>query len=219
MCLSNFPLHPLMKNISLKIFALLLLATSFVACKKDYGNQLGPLQDSVANIPITVTNQVYFERFPVVTTKVDTAKITNGSLTSTGTFTITLSIPADKGKIKEITRIATGNAGVEYLQDTRYPNFVASGAIAGNSSNSITFSSDLNAVRDYSNRLNAVFATLPGSATKTAAYTFSGLNAGIKGTLTPNRDPQAPNQLRFFFLITLEDGTQLISTEVDVRLL
>ena len=207
-----------MKNTALKFFALLLLAAGFAACKKDYGNQLAPLQDSLAGIPVTVTNQVYFERFPVVTAKVDTAKVANGSLTSTGTFSIAFSIPADKGKIKEITKVATGNSGVEYLQDSRYPNYLTT-AIAGNGSNTITFSSNLNAVRDYSSRLNTAFKSLPSDATKTAAYAFSGFNAGIKGTLTPNRDPQAPNQLRFFFLITLEDGTQLITTEVDVRLL
>ncbi len=207
-----------MKNTAYKFFALVLLAASFASCKKDYGNQLAPLQDSLAAIPVTVTNQVYFERFPIVTTKVDTAKVARGSLTSTGTFSIAFSIPADKGKIKEITKVATGNGGVEYLQDGNYPNY-ATGAIAGNGSNTITFSSDLNAMRDYNTRLNAAFAKLPGSATKAAAYVFSGLNAGIKGTLTPNRDPQTPNQLRFFFLLTLEDGTTLIPTEVDVRLL
>ncbi len=206
-----------MKNIAYKLFALLLLATSFAACKKDYGNQLGPLQDALAPIPVTVTNQVYFERFPVVTTKVDTV---NGAANSTGTFSIAFSIPADKGKIKEITKVATGNGGVEYLQDARYPNY-ATGAIAGNGSNTITFSSDLNAVRDYSKRLNTTFAgtTLPAGATKAPAFTFSGTSTGRKGTLTPNKDPQAPNQLRFFFLLTLEDGTTLIPTEVDVRLL
>jgi len=211
----NPPLLHTMKNIAFKFFALLLLAVSFTACKKDYGNQLGPLQDSLAAIPVTVTNQVYFERFPIVTAKVDT---TNGSPNSTGTFSIAFSIPADKGKIKEITKIATGNGGVEYLQDGRYPSYTTT-AIAGNGSNTITFNSDLNAMRDYVKRLNAAFAILPGSATKAAAFVFSGKSTGRKGTLTPNADPQAPNQLRFFFLLTLEDGTVLIPTEVDVRLI
>jgi hypothetical protein len=204
-----------MKKISFRLFALLLFAVSFAACKKDYGNKLAPLQDSLAPIPVTVTNQEFFERFPVVTTKVDTV---NGSANSTGTFTIILSIPADKGKIKEISKIATGNGGVEYLQNASYPNYATS-PIAGNSSNTITFTSNLTAVRDYSRRLNAAFATLPASATKTAAFAFSGTSTGRKGTLTPNKDPQAPNQLRFFFLLTLEDGQQIIPTEVDVRLL
>jgi hypothetical protein len=204
-----------MKKIAFKLFALILLTSSFAACKKDYGNKLAPLQDSLAPIPVTVTNQEFFERFPVVTTKVDTV---NGSPNSTGTFTITLSIPADKGKIKEISKIATGNSGVEYLQNASYPNYT-NGPIAGNSSNTITFTSNLTAVRDYSRRLTASFAALPASATKTAAFAFSGTATGRKGTLTPNRDPQAPNQLRFFFLLTLEDGQQIIPTEVDVRLL
>ena len=204
-----------MKKIAFKFLALIFLAASFAACKKDYGNQLGPLQDSLANIPVTVTNQEFFERFPVVTTKVDT---TAGSANAAGTFSIAFSIPADKGKIKEITKVATGNGGVEYLQDGRYPNY-ATGAIAGNGSNTITFSSDLSAVRDYSKRLNATLAGLPAGTTKAVAFTFSGTSTGRKGTLTPNKDPQSPNQLCFFFLLTLEDGQTLIPTEVDVRLL
>ncbi|MGI4762029.1 MAG: hypothetical protein ACRYF0_15080 [Janthinobacterium lividum] len=202
-----------MKKTAIQFLFLLVLAASFSGCKKDYGNKLGPLQDSVAAIPVTVTNQVYFERFPVVTTTV-----TGTGATSSGSFTIDFSIPADKGKIKEITKVATGNSGVEYLQDARYPNYLTT-AIAGTGTNTISFTSDLNAVRSYVTRLNAAFATLPASATKTAAFAFTGTSTGGAGTLTPNTNPQTPNQLRFFFLITLEDGTQLITTEVDVRLL
>lgn len=201
-----------MKKTAIQFILLLVLAASFAGCKKDYGNKLGPLQDSVAAIPVTVTNQVYFERFPVVTTTVS-----GTGATSSGTFTINFSIPADKGKIKEITKVATGNSGVEYLQNSSYPNYLTT-AIPGNGTNTISFSSDLNAVRSYVSRLNAAFATLPSSATKTAAFTFTGTSTGGAGTLTPNADPRTPNQLRFFFLITLEDGTQLITTEVDVRL-
>jgi hypothetical protein len=201
-----------MKKTAIQFLFLLVLAASFSGCKKDYGNKLGPLQDSVAAIPVTVTNQVYFERFPVVTCTVGTGTNANG------TFTIDLSIPADKGKIKEITKIATGNGGVEYLQDARYPSYLTT-PITGNGTNTISFSSDLNAVRSYVTHLNAAFATLPSSATKTAAFAFTGTSAGGAGTLTPNTNAQTPNQLRFFFLITLEDGTQIITTEVDVRLI
>jgi len=197
-----------MKNIAFKLFALLLLAGSFAACKKDYGNHLAPLQDSLAAIPVTVTNQEYFERFPVVTTKVDSTK---GPTVSTGTFSIVLSIPADKGTIKEITKVAMGNSGVAYLQDPNAPNYSA--VIAGNGSNSITFNSDLTTVRDYTKRL-------ANSPVKGTAYTFTGQTKRLSQTLTPNPNPQTPNQLRFFFLLTLSDNTtQLISTEVDVRLL
>ncbi|RYY14484.1 MAG: hypothetical protein EOO36_14175 [Cytophagaceae bacterium] len=201
-----------MKKLAIHSLVFLLLA-ALSACKKDYGNQLGPLQDSLAPIPITVTNQVYFERFPVVTTTV-----TGTGATSSGTFSIEFSIPADKGKIKEITKIATGNSGVEYLQSASYPSYRTT-VLPGNGSNTITFTSDLDAMRSYVARLNAAFATLPATATKTPAFAFTGTSVGGAGTLTPNTNPQTPNQLRFFFLFTLEDGTQLISTEVDVRLL
>jgi hypothetical protein len=201
-----------MKKTAIQFLFLLVLAASFSGCKKDYGNKLGPLQDSPAAIPVTVTNQVYFERFPVVTCTVGTGTNANG------TFTINFSIPADKGKIKEITKVATGNSGVEYLQSNSYPNYLTT-AVTGNGTNTITFTSDLNAVRNYVTRLTAAFATLPASATKTAAFAFTGTSMGGAGTLTPNTDPRTPNQLRFFFLITLEDGTQIITTEVDVRLI
>ena len=199
-----------MKKTAIHFLFLLVLAAGFAGCKKDYGNKLGPLQDSVAAIPVTVTNQVYFERFPIVTTTV--------GADGNGTFSIAFSIPADKGKIKEITKVATGNSGVEYLQSSLYPNYLTT-AVAGTGTNTITFSSDLNAVRSYVTRLNAAFPTLPAGSTKTAAFAFTGTSTGGAGTLTPNTNPQTPNQLRFFFLITLEDGTQLITTEVDVRLL
>jgi hypothetical protein len=203
-----------MKKTAIQFILLLVLAASFAGCKKDYGNKLGPLQDSVAAIPVTVTNQTYFERFPVVTTTV-----TGTGATSSGTFTINFSIPADKGKIKEITKVATGNSGVEYLQNSLYPNYLAT-AIPGNGTNTISFSSDLSAVRRYVTSLNTTFASssFPASATRTAAFAFTGTSVGGAGTLTPNADPRTPNQLRFFFLITLEDGTQIITTEVDVRL-
>jgi hypothetical protein len=201
-----------MKKTAIQFLFLLVLAASFSGCKKDYGNKLGPLQDSPAAIPVTVTNQVYFERFPVVTCTVGTGTNANG------TFTINFSIPADKGKIKEITKVATGNSGVEYLQSNSYPNYLTT-AVTGNGTNTITFTSDLNAVRNYVTRLTTAFATLPASATKTAAFAFTGTSMGGAGTLTPNTDPRTPNQLRFFFLITLEDGTQIITTEVDVRLI
>ena len=206
-----------MKNNTLKFFALILLTVSFLGCKKDYGNHLAPLQDSLAPIPVTVTNQEYFERFPVVTTKVDT---TNGLTKSTGKFSVVLSIPADRGKIKEITKVATGNGGVEYLQNALYPNYLDV-PLAGNGTNTITFDSDLNAVRNYVTKLSATFARtdLPAGFNKTPAFAFTESVARRRGTLTPNTNPQTPNQLRFFFLLTLEDGTQLISTEVDVRLL
>lgn len=198
-----------MKNIRTQLIALLLITAGFAGCKRDYGVELAPLSDAQANIPITVTNYDFFERFPVVQSKVDAS--------ANGTFTINLSIPADKGKIKEITKIDTGNSGVEYLQDTRYPSYLTT-PIAGNGSNTITFTSDLNAMRSYVTRLNAAFSSLPSTATKTAAFVFTGTSVGGAGTLTPNTNLQTPNQLRFFFLLTLEDGTQLISTEVDVRL-
>lgn len=98
-----------MKNQLTKIFALLLLAFVAFSCEKDYGDDtLAPLENSLAPIPVTVTNQVYFERYPIVT-----ASVSGG-----GGFSVTFQIPADKGKIKEVTRVTTGPSGLANVQST-----------------------------------------------------------------------------------------------------
>ena len=204
-----------MKKIHSKLLVFLLCAIGFSACEKDYGPRLAPLQDAVAPIPVSVDNQEYFERFPVITTKVDTAA---GAAKSTASFSVELSIPADKGKIKEITKVGTGSSGILYVQNGSYPNYPGV-PVAGNGTNKITFTSNLNEVRSYNSSLSATFKSMPDLTVTNPAFTFSGNSTGKKGTLTPNVNPQTPNQLRYFFLLTLEDGTQLISTEVDIRLL
>ncbi|WP_201983139.1 hypothetical protein [Hymenobacter rubidus] len=227
-----------MKNNVISLCALLLLLVGTFSCKKEYGdNQLGPLQDSLADIPVTVTNATYFERFPVIEVKGATAIVppatTPSPATPTtaqpGAFSITFSIPADKGKIKEITRVATGAAGLNYLQ-----NNVASVATAtvpsraitpnelalnyngnaanpgttvtpGNGTNTITFNSSLLAYNDYRNRVGPL---LDNGATGLALL---GAAPVAVASLT------APVQLSYFFLLTLEDGRQIIPTQVRVR--
>ncbi|OUJ75532.1 hypothetical protein [Hymenobacter crusticola] len=195
-----------MKKISIKLLAFIFCFVSLIACKKEYDN-LGPLEDSLADIPVTVTNKEYFERYAIVTSKVTGTNTNN----TTGTFSITFSIPADKGKIKEITKVGTGAGGLEYIQNSGYPNYLTA-PVQGNGTNEITFTSDLNAIRRYNTQLSTYTATLPSSATKTAAYvTPPGLTVGA--------DPQVPTQLRYFFLLTLEDGRTIIPAEVRVRLI
>jgi hypothetical protein len=201
-------LHNVMKYTLPRFFLLLLLAFSAFSCKKDYGDLLGPLEDSPADIPVTVKNATYIERVPIVTT----------SIAAGGKFDITLQIPADKGKIKEITRVATGTT-LANLQSTApfWFNYnattKASEAIGGNGSNEITFSSTLAAYSAYRTRI----ATVPGySATLNTAGPAPTV-AVITGTTTP--DERAPNFLRYWFLITLEDGTTIIPTEIRVRIL
>lgn len=189
-----------MKKQFLTICALLVLAVSSFSCKKNYDdNSLSPLAPAYADIPVTVTNADFFERFYVVVAKQPTA-------TTNGSFTINFSIPADKGKIKEISRVATGGSGLLQVQtgapNTLYNyngtgNGVGYTVTPGNGSNTITYTSNLAAYNDYQKRVGTSLA--PISATVSA-------------------NPQAPNQINFYFLITLEDGTTIIPPLVRVRI-
>lgn len=174
------------------------------SCKKVYDDKsLSPLQDSVSDIPITVPNQEFFERFPIVTASV--SKVSGSTI---GPFTIILQIPADKGKIKEITRITTGTSGLANLlpsaADTLAFNYSRATKrvvpIPGNGTNQITFSSSLDRYTAYRARVGAGNAGQPGVVAPNASFT-----------------PQNPNQLPFYFLLTLEDGRQLVSSAIRVR--
>jgi hypothetical protein len=204
-----------MKNNFLHLFAFAAIVLSLGACKKDYGpTSLGPLQDSEAGIPVTVTNQNFFERVPIVVVNGVPASSLVTS-TTTNQFTITFQIPADKGTIKEITRVQTGATGLGLLSTgtaaQAYNYDAVSNAIKpvmGNGTNTITFTSS---VAEY-----RAFRTRFGTAAGNAGYVFPDITA-TNSTSTFNA--QTPNQLRYFFLLTLGDGTQIIPMEVRVRLL
>ena len=191
-----------MKKYFVRLAVLALLPLGVFSCKKEYDG-LGPLQDSVTDIPVTVPNQEFFERFPIVTASVSKADPSGGS----GPFTIVLQIPADKGKIKEITKIATGVAGLNNLQSSdallAFNYDAAAGRvvpIAGNGTNQITFTSNLTRYTAYRTRVGAAAAGQPAVVAPNSSFT-----------------PQNPNQLPYYFLLTLEDGRQLVSTAIRVR--
>lgn len=197
---------PMKKNL-IRVFTLAVLSVSAFSCKKDYGDKLGPIEDSPAAIPVTVKNATYFERVPIVTASV-----------ATGTVTITLQIPADKGKIKEITRVATGNTLANLQSSPAYqlnynPTTQALTTVPGTGSNEITYTGTLAAYTAYRARI----ATIPGYS---AGINTSGNAATVTMVGTPPVvDERSPNHLRYWFLITLEDGTEIVTTEVRVRLL
>lgn len=191
-----------MKRYIIRLFTLTCLAGAVFSCKKDYDG-LGPLEDSIAAIPVTVPNQDFFEFVPIKTT----------SLAAGGNISIQLRIPQDKGKIKEITRVTTGTNGRLNLQtgaSTTAFNYVVATTsikpIAGNGTNEITFTSTVKEYTDYRTRVGAATA---GPAAVVAMTTDT----------PPQVNQRNPTQLQFFFLITLEDGTQIIPSEVRVRIL
>lgn len=192
-----------MKKQLFNICCLAVLAFGSVSCKKVYDdNSLAPLDQAYAPIPVTVTNASYFERFYVVLANAPTA-------TDNGNFTITFSIPADKGKIKEITRVSTGTSGLAQVQNANATGASAlfnynglTGAAAGatptpgNGSNTITYTGKLSDYKTYQTRVGTSLAPIPA---------------------TVSANPQAPNQINFYFFITLEDGTTIIPPLVRVR--
>ncbi|SMB84694.1 hypothetical protein SAMN00120144_3417 [Hymenobacter roseosalivarius DSM 11622] len=195
-----------MKKQLIHILALLLLSATTFSCEKEYDDKtLGPLEDSIADIPVTVPNQEFFERFPIVTAKEPRAA-TATAPAETGAFTIILEIPADKGKIREISKITTGTAGLANMAgaDALAYNYNATSRtivpILGNGTNQITFSSNLNTYNAYRTRVGAGTAGQPGLVAPNSSFTA-----------------QNPNQLPFYFLLTLEDGKQIIPTAVRVR--
>lgn len=187
-----------MKNHFLILCCLAVLALASSSCKKVYDdNSLAPLAQAYAPIPVTVTNANYFERYYIIEAKAPTA-------TEPGNFTINFSIPADKGKIKEITKVATGGTGLAQVQTgavTTLYNYAASSSTGytvtpGNGSNTISFTSSLAVYKTYQTRVGTGLAPIPA---------------------TVSANPQAPNQINFFFLITFEDGTTVIPPLVRVR--
>lgn len=181
-----------MKNQLIKLLSLFLLATATLSCEKDYGDDIAPLDPSYADTPVTVTNFDVFERFPVVF-----------ATAPAGAFAITLSIPADKGTIKEITRVATGtlanlqNASASFALNG---NGTSVTPIAGNGTNTITFNSTLAAYTAYRTRIGA--------------------GAGLAATVSTT--PQAPTQISYFFVLTLSTPAgevRVIPTQVRVRVI
>ncbi|MGI4867360.1 MAG: hypothetical protein ACRYFZ_25805 [Janthinobacterium lividum] len=185
------------------------------ACKKDYGNGLGPLQDSQAAIPVTVSNQDFYERVPIVVVTGVARDITIAN-PGASPFTITFQIPADKGVIREITRVQTGATGLGLLstgttvQAYNYDAATSSvKVIPGNNTNTISFTSSVAEYRAYRTRF--------GTAAGNAGYVYPDVTTS--GGVSTTYNAQTPNQLRYFFLLTLGDGTQIVPEEVRVRLL
>lgn len=196
-----FHVNIIMKNQLIKIFSLALLATATFSCKKEYDdNNLAPLAPSYAEIPVTVTNANAFERFPVV----------YASIAGGGKFSINFSIPSDKGKIKQITKVATSST-VTALNYTNINSTAASTSynanpLPGNGSNTITFSSTLADYLTYRIRVGATAGPIGPNAGTPAAPTIPQPSA-----------TSTPTDIAFYFRIDLEDGTSIIPMPVRVR--
>jgi hypothetical protein len=106
-------------------------------------------------------------------------------------ITYTLSIPASSGRtIREITAVVGGGTGIN----------------AGS-------------INTVANRINT--APIPGSGT---TATFTTTLAAFRAkyptvAVAPTGLPYSPREIAFIFLVTLDDGTQLVTTQVRTRVL
>ncbi|QKG51337.1 hypothetical protein [Hymenobacter sp. BRD67] len=174
---------------------------------------INPLGDLVATIPVTVTNYDYFERFPIV----------NASISNGGAFHFDFQIPAGGPTIKEITKVTT-TAVAAGSSLTQLNNITMSGAgaafaynatgtganrvvtpIAGNNTNTITFSSTL---AQY-----LAFRQANGASAGPATTTTTPVSLPAPTTTAS----QTPTEIQFYFLMTLSDGTTIIPQPARVR--
>ena len=204
-----------MKNQFIKFATLALLSASVFSCKKDYGVGLGPLQDPQAEIPVTVTNATFFERYPVVTT----------SLAGGGQFTINFEIPAGKGIIREITRVVTGPSAVANFGNLNLASFgtslnttgdgtaalpFVSAPIRGNGTNQISYTSRISEYLPYRARNNNVsFGPLATTGNPPVPV--------IPLALPAQTSPTVPLDIQYYFRFTLEDGSTIVPMPVRVR--
>lgn len=195
----------------------MLFSATVFSCEKDFGDNLGPLEDSLAPIPVTVTNATFTERYPVVTT----------SLAAGGQVTINFEIPADKGVIREISRVVTGPSAVANFtalnltsagtalntngDGTPASPFVVA-PIPGNGTNQITFTSRVADYLLYRLRNNNVsFGPLATTGTPPVPV--------IPLALPAPTSPSVPVEIQYYFRFTLEDGGTIASLPVRVRVL
>ena len=95
-----------------------------------------------------------------------------------------------------LLQVQTGAPALLYNYNGKSDPDAGSIPIPGNGTNTITFTSSLDDYNKYRTRVGKVVAP-------------------IEPTVSAN--PQAPNQINFFFLITLQDGTTVIPPLVRVR--
>lgn len=210
-----------MKNQLIKLATLALLSAGMFSCKKDYGVGLGPLQDPQAEIPVTVTNATFFERYPVVT----------ASVAAGGQFTINFEIPSGKGTIREITRVVTGPSAVANFGNLNLSsagtalNTTGEGTAAspfalapirGNGTNQISFSGVIG-----TSTTSGVYSYLPYRIRNGSTFGPAGPQAG-----TPPAGPvtapvpsttAVPTDIQFYFRLTLEDNSSIVTMPVRVR--
>ena len=196
------------KNIKFLLF--LFIAVVMVSCKKEEFNGLSDVRPAV---PVTVTNAIDYRPEPTV----------GASISGGGAIQIVLSIPASSGRtIKEITRIAA-STNYQLLQNTLSINTVGGFLNAFPTTQGIFSYASLPAVAGNLTLVGGYYNLTPISVGATT-YTYNTTLAQYFTTF-----PVAKNNLaatantelsfRFYFLVTLDDGTVVIPESVRVLVL
>lgn len=153
----------------------LLFVTMLSACDRD--KKYEGLDNTGPKYAVTVSNLYGIFTYPVVAT----------SLSGGGAITITLNIPANTGRtIKEITRVALGTSGANYVVAQRTTGLYNTAPIPG-SGISATFTTSL---AEYTTK-TGLAVTVGGTATSFLARYF-------------------------YFMVTLDNGEQLLTEAVRV---
>ena len=196
------------KNI--KYLSFLLLTVIMISCKKEAFNGLSDVRPAV---PVTVTNAIDFRPEPTVST----------SISAGGAIQIVLAIPASSGRtIKEITRIAASTT-YSLLQNTLSVNTVGGFLNAFPSTPGIFSYLSLPTVAGNLT-LTGGYYNLTPIPVNGVSYTFN-TSLSQYFTIFPvaknNLTAKANNELSFrlYFLITLDDNSQIIPEPVRVLVL
>ena len=188
------------KNIKTLLF--LFIAVVMVSCKKEDFNGLSDVRPAV---PVTVTNAIDYRPEPTVST----------SISGGGTIQIVLAIPASSGRtIKEITRIA-GSTTYSLLQNPTSLNVV--GGVFSASTGIFSYAAT-----------TPPTLTLSGGFYNLTPIPVNGITYTYNTSLTQYFSifPVAKNNLaaaanaelsfRFYFLVTLDDGSVIIPEPVRI---
>ena len=196
------------KNI--KYLSFLLLTVIMISCKKEAFNGLSDVRPAV---PVTVTNAIDFRPEPTVST----------SISAGGAIQIVLAIPASSGRtIKEITRIAATTT-YSLLQNTLSVNTVGGFLNAFPSTPGIFSYLSLPTVAGNLT-LTGGYYNLTPIPVNGVSYTFN-TSLSQYFTIFPvaknNLNAKANSELSFrlYFLITLDDNSQIIPEPVRVLVL
>jgi hypothetical protein len=162
----------------------------FSSCKKDNDNWLTTTHPAV---PVTVTNKIgNFNGVPTVQT----------SVSGGGNITITLSIPSSTGRtIKEITRIGyhnTPNAGYNTVQRTSMTN----SSNEGHYNNAPIVVN--NTTYTFTTTMAEYYTKIPATGTH---ILYTAANSGTATSFLGRY---------FYFMITLDNGEQIIPIPVRV---